>query len=66
MFFFFFKQNARLQRLIKDSNDLKNRYRHFFDFTIVNNTIEETVETIIQHLQKLEQSIEWVPAAWYY
>lgn len=63
---FFCFQDASLQRLIKDSVDLRNRYRHFFDYTIINTTIEETVEHIIEHLQQLEQSSEWVPAVWYY
>ncbi|XP_057302623.1 peripheral plasma membrane protein CASK-like [Hydractinia symbiolongicarpus] len=60
------KMDASLQKLVSESNDLKNRYKHLFDHTIVNNTIEDTVEDLISHMQQLEHSSEWVPASWMY
>ena len=49
-----------------ESSDLQNRYKHIFDYTIINNTIEDTVEDLVNHLQQLEHSPEWVPASWMY
>eukprot|EP00111_Clytia_hemisphaerica_P017853 TCONS_00052805-protein len=60
------KMDASLQRLIADSTDLKNRYQHFFDYTVINETIDETVEKIVDHLEELAGSSAWIPASWYY
>lgn len=59
-------KDASLQQLIKDSTDLRNRYRHFFDYTIVNKVIDDTVETIVKHLNDIESASGWIPASWHY
>ena len=61
-----FFQDASLQQLIKDSTDLRNRYRHFFDYTIVNQVIDDTVEKIVEHLKEMESASAWIPASWHY
>lgn len=53
-------------RLITESRHLQELYKHYFDFTVVNNSIEDTVNTIINHLNDAESKPDWIPSSWFY
>lgn len=60
------KMDTSLQRLITESNELKTRYKHYFDHVIINNSIEDTVDELLRHLQSIEEAAEWSPTSWMY
>ena len=59
-------QDASVARLIKDSNSLEKVYRHWFDLTVVNNDIEQTIETVLEAVSQTNSSAQWIPVSWIY
>ncbi|XP_022088001.1 peripheral plasma membrane protein CASK-like isoform X1 [Acanthaster planci] len=55
-----------LERLGKESELLRQAYGHFFDLTIVNNDIEETIRTLEQAMEEICTTPQWVPVSWVY
>ena len=47
--------DGSLERLAKESDCLKQAYGHFFDLTIVNNDIDETIRFVVEWSE-----VEWV------
>ena len=45
---------------------LKQAYCHFFDLTIVNNDIDETIRILERALEKINMTPQWVPISWVY
>ena len=62
----FFQYDGSLERLIKESALLKTSYGHYFDLTIVNNDIEETIRVLEQTMETLPGSAQWIPVSWIY
>ncbi|XP_043237323.1 peripheral plasma membrane protein CASK-like isoform X6 [Amphibalanus amphitrite] len=58
--------DGSLERLTKESDLLKNAYGHFFDLTIVNNDIEETIQILEDDINNLGNKPQWVPVSWVY
>ncbi|KAG1690279.1 Peripheral plasma membrane protein CASK [Nymphon striatum] len=58
--------DGSLQRLVKESEELRKAYGHFFDLTIINNDIEETIQILEGSIEKLSVSPQWVPVNWVY
>ncbi|KAG8177615.1 hypothetical protein JTE90_019642 [Oedothorax gibbosus] len=58
--------DGSLERLYKESELLRQAYGHFFDQTIVNNDIEDTIRTLEKTLDKVHSSTQWVPVTWVY
>ncbi|KZS09060.1 Peripheral plasma membrane protein CASK [Daphnia magna] len=58
--------DGSLERLIKESALLKTSYGHYFDLTIVNNDIEETIRVLEQTMETLPSSAQWIPVSWIY
>lgn len=58
--------DGSLQRLVKESEILRQAYGHFFDLTIVNNDIEETITILEGSIDKISVSAQWVPVSWVY
>ncbi|XP_037075170.1 peripheral plasma membrane protein CASK-like isoform X2 [Pollicipes pollicipes] len=58
--------DGSLERLTKESDLLKNAYGHFFDLTIVNNDIEETIQILEDDINTLGSKPQWVPVSWVY
>eukprot|EP00794_Sanderia_malayensis_P010960 gene10960-12121_t len=54
-----------LQRLLCESESLKEHFGHLFDLTIVNHNIDDTIEKLIPALNSLDQA-QWVPSSWIY
>ena len=58
--------DGSLERLAKESDCLKQAYGHYFDLTIVNNDIDETIRILERALEKINQTPQWVPISWVY
>nr|XP_033333997.1 peripheral plasma membrane protein CASK isoform X6 [Megalopta genalis] len=58
--------DGSLERLAKESDSLKQVYGHFFDLTIVNNDIEETIAQLEAAIERVHTTPQWVPVSWVY
>ncbi|XP_055638935.1 peripheral plasma membrane protein CASK isoform X11 [Toxorhynchites rutilus septentrionalis] len=58
--------DGSLERLAKESDMLRQAYGHFFDQTIVNNDIGETIATLENAIDKVHSTAQWVPVSWLY
>ncbi|XP_051173573.1 peripheral plasma membrane protein CASK isoform X5 [Leptopilina boulardi] len=58
--------DGSLERLAKESDMLKQAYGHFFDLTIVNNDIEETIAQLEGAIERVHTTPQWVPVSWVY
>jgi len=45
---------------------LRQLYGHFFDLTIVNNDISETIATLETAIDRVHTTPQWVPVSWLY
>lgn len=55
-----------LQKLHADSEVLRARYAQYFDLTLVNNDVEQTVQDLLGALDAACASSQWVPVTWVY
>ncbi len=58
--------DGSLEKLARESDTLKQSYGHFFDLTIVNNDIDETIRILERALEKINTTPQWVPISWVY
>ncbi|XP_032294821.1 peripheral plasma membrane protein CASK isoform X4 [Drosophila virilis] len=58
--------DGSLERLAKESDMLRQLYGHFFDLTIVNNDISETIATLESAIERVHTTPQWVPVSWLY
>lgn len=58
--------DGSLERLTKESDLLRQAYGHFFDLTIVNNDIEETILTLERAIDRVHSTPQWIPVSWVY
>lgn len=61
-----FQYDGSLERLAKESDMLRQLYGHFFDLTIVNNDISETIATLETAIERVHTTPQWVPVSWLY
>lgn len=45
---------------------LRQAYGHFFDLTIVNNDIGDTIAALENAIDKVHSTSQWVPVSWLY
>lgn len=64
--FFLIQYDGSLERLAKESDMLRSAYGHFFDLTIVNNDIAETIATLENAIERVHSTSQWVPVSWLY
>lgn len=55
-----------LQKLRADSEVLRARYAQYFDLTLVNNDVEQTVNDLLEAFDAACASPQWVPVSWVY
>lgn len=55
-----------MERLAKESDMLKHAYGHFFDLTIVNNDLDETIAQLEGAIERVHTTPQWVPVSWVY
>ncbi|CAF1255494.1 unnamed protein product, partial [Didymodactylos carnosus] len=60
------KGDDSLERLVKESELLHQAYGHYFDLIILNNDIEETIRTLQDSIERINQQPQWVPVSWVY
>ncbi|CRL07232.1 CLUMA_CG020213, isoform A [Clunio marinus] len=58
--------DGSLERLAKESDMLRQAYGHFFDLTIVNNDIGETIAKLENAIDTVQSTSQWVPVSWLY
>ncbi|MEQ2288226.1 hypothetical protein AMECASPLE_020558 [Ameca splendens] len=59
-------QDESLQRLQKESEILQKTYAHYFDMTIINNEIDETIKHLEESMDLVCTTTQWVPVSWVY
>nr|XP_046261086.1 peripheral plasma membrane protein CASK isoform X11 [Scatophagus argus] len=59
-------EDESLQRLQKESEILQKTYTHYFDQTIINNEIDETIRHLEESISLVCTSSQWVPVSWVY
>ncbi|XP_043988226.1 peripheral plasma membrane protein CASK isoform X10 [Gambusia affinis] len=59
-------EDESLQRLQKESEILQKTYAHYFDMTIINNEIDETIQHLEESMDLVCTSSQWVPVSWVY
>lgn len=61
-----FLQTEALQQLRKDSESIRSRYAHYFDLSLVNNGVEESLQLLQEAFEQACNSPQWVPVSWVY
>ncbi|KAM6447032.1 peripheral plasma membrane protein CASK isoform X11 [Crotalus tigris] len=59
-------EDESLQRLQKESEILQRTYAHYFDLTIINNEIDETIRHLEEAIELVCKASQWVPVSWIY
>ncbi|XP_059426279.1 peripheral plasma membrane protein CASK-like isoform X5 [Carassius carassius] len=59
-------EDESLQRLQKESDVLQHSYAHYFDQTIINNEIDDTIRLLEEALDLVSSTAQWVPVSWVY
>uniref|UniRef100_A0A8C9TFY9 Peripheral plasma membrane protein CASK n=1 Tax=Scleropages formosus TaxID=113540 RepID=A0A8C9TFY9_SCLFO len=59
-------EDESLQRLQKESEILQKTYGHYFDQTIINNEIDETIRCLEEAIDLVSTTPQWVPVSWVY
>ncbi|KAM6978956.1 peripheral plasma membrane protein CASK isoform 25-T25 [Tautogolabrus adspersus] len=59
-------EDESLQRLQKESEILQKTYAHYFDQTIINNEIDETIRYLEEAIDLVCTTSQWVPVSWVY
>ncbi|XP_077392351.1 peripheral plasma membrane protein CASK isoform X16 [Festucalex cinctus] len=59
-------EDESLQRLQKESEILQKTYAHYFDQTIINNEIDDTIGHLEEAVELVCNSTQWVPVSWVY
>ncbi|XP_069388875.1 peripheral plasma membrane protein CASK isoform X25 [Paralichthys olivaceus] len=59
-------EDESLQRLQKESEILQKTYAHYFDQTIINNEIDETIRHLEDAIDVVCTTSQWVPVSWVY
>ncbi|XP_075576803.1 55 kDa erythrocyte membrane protein isoform X3 [Pelecanus crispus] len=60
------EQSEALQQLRKDSESIRSRYAHYFDLSLVNNGVEESLQLLQEAFEQACSSPQWVPISWVY
>ena len=61
-----FFQVDQLTETVRENDEIKDIYSHYFDITLCNEKLEDTVDQLIQHLNHLASNSQWVPISWVY
>nr|XP_043903995.1 peripheral plasma membrane protein CASK isoform X5 [Solea senegalensis] len=59
-------EDDSLQRLQKESEMLQGTYAHYFDQTIINNEIDDTIRLLEEAVDLVSTTPQWVPVSWVY
>uniref|UniRef100_A0A915Q2I2 PDZ domain-containing protein n=1 Tax=Setaria digitata TaxID=48799 RepID=A0A915Q2I2_9BILA len=56
--------DGSLERLLRESEILRQAFGHLFDYIILNNDIDETIRQLELVVEKLNACPQWVPVSW--
>uniref|UniRef100_A0A3B4XFX3 Peripheral plasma membrane protein CASK n=1 Tax=Seriola lalandi dorsalis TaxID=1841481 RepID=A0A3B4XFX3_SERLL len=59
-------EDDSLQRLQKESEMLQRTYAHYFDQTVINNEIDDTIRLLEEAVDLVSTASQWVPVSWVY
>ncbi|XP_029612958.1 peripheral plasma membrane protein CASK isoform X12 [Salmo trutta] len=59
-------EDDSLQRLQKESEGLQTTYAHYFDQTVINNEIDDTIRLLEEAVNLVCTTAQWVPVSWVY
>ncbi|KAM6945573.1 peripheral plasma membrane protein CASK-like isoform 2-T2 [Aplochiton taeniatus] len=59
-------EDDSLQRLQQESEGLQKTYAHYFDQTIINNEIDDTIRHLEEAVDLVCTTSQWVPVSWVY
>uniref|UniRef100_A0A8D2ZWS0 Calcium/calmodulin-dependent serine protein kinase b n=1 Tax=Scophthalmus maximus TaxID=52904 RepID=A0A8D2ZWS0_SCOMX len=59
-------EDDSLQRLQKESEMLQGTYAHYFDQTVINNEIDDTIRMLEEAVDLVSTTSQWVPVSWVY
>ncbi|XP_077088219.1 calcium/calmodulin-dependent serine protein kinase b isoform X3 [Siphateles boraxobius] len=59
-------EDESLQRLQKESEALQRSYAHYFDQTVINNEIDDTIRMLEEAIELVCSTAQWVPVSWVY
>uniref|UniRef100_A0A3Q3AE54 Peripheral plasma membrane protein CASK n=1 Tax=Kryptolebias marmoratus TaxID=37003 RepID=A0A3Q3AE54_KRYMA len=59
-------EDDSLQRLQKESEVLQQTYAHYFDQTVINNEIDDTIRLLEEAVDLVSTTAQWVPVSWVY
>uniref|UniRef100_A0A3Q3EI20 Calcium/calmodulin-dependent serine protein kinase b n=1 Tax=Labrus bergylta TaxID=56723 RepID=A0A3Q3EI20_9LABR len=59
-------EDDSLQRLQKESEMLQRTYAHYFDQTVINNEIDDTIRMLEEAVDLVSTTSQWVPVSWVY
>ncbi|XP_077572270.1 peripheral plasma membrane protein CASK-like isoform X6 [Stigmatopora nigra] len=59
-------EDDSLERLQKESEMLQQTYAHYFDQTIINNEIDDTLRLLEEAVELASKTPQWVPVSWVY
>ncbi|KAG8521365.1 55 kDa erythrocyte membrane protein [Galemys pyrenaicus] len=59
-------QTEALQRLQKDSEAIRSQYAHYFDLSLLNNGVDETLKKLQEAFEQACGAPQWVPISWVY
>lgn len=58
--------DGSLERLLRESEILRQAFGHLFDYVVVNNDIDETIGQLEKIAEKLPVCPQWLPVSWVY
>jgi len=58
------QDDEKLANLQNESELLRGAYQHYFDFTIVNNDIDRTINQLENAIESVQSKEQWIPANW--
>ncbi|XP_006632677.1 55 kDa erythrocyte membrane protein [Lepisosteus oculatus] len=59
-------QSESLQQIQKESDAIFSTYGHYFDVTLVNNDVDESVKGVEAAIERASSTPQWVPVSWVY
>lgn len=58
--------DGSLERLAKESEMLRQAYGHYFDLSVVNADIDETIAQLEAAIERAQTTPQWIPVSWVY
>lgn len=57
-------QDEEFRSMLKSGERMEFWYGHWFDLTVVNDSLEDAFEAVARAVARLDQDAQWVPESW--